>query len=136
MRRFSFSCDARGVWTLTGTVGKKPTQFCNLPAALEVARKDAGGEEADLELWAEGLYIFVHQENGWPHCLCVRAPEGGGNDREIRGPLPAGRMRQVRSAVRGSARAREAERRKGGGRALGGNVSAHRRAKLPRHLDY
>jgi hypothetical protein len=86
MRRFSFSSDARGVWTLTGTVGKKPTQFCNLPAALEFARKDAGGEEADIELWAEGLYMFVHQEKGWPHCLCVRAPEGGGDDREYEAP--------------------------------------------------
>jgi hypothetical protein len=88
MRRFSFSSDARGVWTLTGTVGKKPTQFCNLPAALEFARKDAGGEEADIELWAEGLYMFVHQEKGWPHCLC--APEGGGDDREYEDPYRQG----------------------------------------------
>jgi hypothetical protein len=76
MRRFSFSCDARGVWTLTGTVGKKPSQFSDLPAALEFARDDACGEEADIELWADGLYMFVHQTNGWPHCLCVRAPGG------------------------------------------------------------
>jgi len=76
MHRYSLTCDARGVWTLTGTVGEKPTRFCDLPAAVEFARKDARDGEADIELWAEGLYMFVHQEQGWPHRLCARAPGG------------------------------------------------------------
>jgi hypothetical protein len=76
MHRFSLTYDARGVWTLTGMVGKKPTHFRDLPAAMEFARKDARGEEADIELWAEGLYMFVHQEKGWPHRLCARAAGG------------------------------------------------------------
>jgi hypothetical protein len=74
MHRYSLTCDARGVWTLTGTTAAKPAHFCDLAAAMELARKDARGEEADIELWAEGLYMFVHQEKGWPHRLCARPP--------------------------------------------------------------
>jgi hypothetical protein len=74
MHRFSLICDARGAWTLTGTAGKQPLHFCDLPEAVEFARKDACGGEADIELWADGLYMFVHQEKGWPHCLYAPAP--------------------------------------------------------------
>ena len=75
MHSFSMKCDPRGMWTLTGPVGKEPLHFCDLPEAVEFARKEAGGEEADIELWADGLYyMFVHQEKGWPHCLYARAP--------------------------------------------------------------
>ena len=49
--------------------------FRDLPAAVEFARKEACGGEADIELLAEGLYVFVHQKKGWPHCLYARAPE-------------------------------------------------------------
>jgi hypothetical protein len=76
MHRFSLSCDARGMWTLTGVAGKQPAHFCNLPAAIEFAREDARGEEADIELWVEGLYMFVHQARGWPHVLCAGSPAG------------------------------------------------------------
>jgi hypothetical protein len=74
MHRFSLICDARGMWTLTGAAGKKPLHFCDLPEAVEFARKDACGGEADIELWADGLYMFVHQKRGWPHCLYAPAP--------------------------------------------------------------
>jgi hypothetical protein len=74
MHRFSLTCDARGAWTLTGTADKKPLRFCDLPEAVEFARKEARGGEADIELWAEGLYMFVHQERGWPHCLYAPTP--------------------------------------------------------------
>jgi hypothetical protein len=75
MHRFSLICDTRGTWTVTGTTGTKPLRFDDLPAAVEFARKDACGSEADIELWAEGLYMFVHQTKGWPHCLYTRAPK-------------------------------------------------------------
>jgi hypothetical protein len=75
MHRFSLTCDARGMWTLTGATGTKPLRFRDLPAAVEFAREDACGSEADIELRAEGLYMFVHQKKGWPHCLYARAPE-------------------------------------------------------------
>jgi hypothetical protein len=75
MHRFSLVCDARGNWTVTGATGTKPLRFRDLPAALEFARNDACGSEADIELWADGLYVFVHQKKGWPHCLYARVPE-------------------------------------------------------------
>jgi hypothetical protein len=75
MHRFSLTCDARGMWTLTGATGTKPLHFGDLPAAVEFAREDACGSEADIELRAEGLYMFVRQKKGWPHCLYARAPE-------------------------------------------------------------
>ena len=75
MHSFSLTCDARGIWTLTGTGGTKPVHFRDLPAAMEFARKEACGGEADIELRAEGLYVFVHQKKGWPHCLYARVPE-------------------------------------------------------------
>jgi hypothetical protein len=74
MHRFSMTSDARGMWTLTGAAGKEALHFCDLPDAVEFARKEARGGEADIELWADGLYMFVHQEEGWPHCLYARAP--------------------------------------------------------------
>src|SRR4029077_9267182 len=73
--RFSLICDARGIWTVTGATDAKPVRFRDLPAAVEFARNDASGSEADIELWADGLYMFVHQKKGWPHCLYARAPE-------------------------------------------------------------
>ena len=75
MHRFSLICDARGIWTVTGATDTKPVRFRDLPAAVEFARNDASGSEADIELWADGLYMFVHQKKGWPHCLYARAPE-------------------------------------------------------------
>jgi hypothetical protein len=75
MHRFSLICDARGIWTVTGATDMKPVRFRDLPAAVEFARTDASGSEADIELWADGLYMFVHQKKGWPHCLYARAPE-------------------------------------------------------------
>jgi hypothetical protein len=75
MHRFSLICDARGIWTVTGATDTKPVRFRDLPAAVEFARNDARGSEADIELWADGLYMFVHQKKGWPHCLYARAPE-------------------------------------------------------------
>jgi hypothetical protein len=75
MHRFSLICDARGIWTLTGAADTKPLHFRDLPAAVECARNDACGSAADIELWADGLYMFVHQKKGWPHCLYARAPE-------------------------------------------------------------
>ena len=47
MHRFSLVCDARGIWTVTGATGSKPLRFRDLPAAVEFARNDACGSEAD-----------------------------------------------------------------------------------------
>ena len=80
MHRYSLTSDTGEMWTLRGTAGKAPIHFCNLAAALDFARKDAEDREADIELLAGGLYMFVHQTHGWPHRLCREqksAGEGG-----------------------------------------------------------
>ena len=69
-RRFSLRRTAAGAWTLTGALSDECVQFDDLPTALSFARADAEAGESDIELWIEGLYIFVHQDEGWPHPIC------------------------------------------------------------------
>jgi hypothetical protein len=71
MYRYSLTCDADGLWTLSGMTGKAALHFCKLAAALDFARKDAQGHAADIELLADGLYMFVHQTQGWPSRICA-----------------------------------------------------------------
>jgi hypothetical protein len=71
MRRFSLTHDGRSGWTLTGTASKVPAHFSDLSHALSFARADAAGGEAEVELWVDGYYIFVHQAEGWPHPICA-----------------------------------------------------------------
>jgi hypothetical protein len=80
IRRFSLRCDALGPWILSGARCEGSVRFRDLAAALAFARDDSGAEEADIELWVDGLYIFVHQARGWPHRLC--APAIGAGRRE------------------------------------------------------
>ena len=71
IRRFSLRYDAPGPWILSGARCEASLRFGDLAAALSYARTDADAEEADIELRVDGLYIFVHQAQGWPHRLCV-----------------------------------------------------------------
>jgi hypothetical protein len=41
-------------------------QFDSLTTALASARVTAADAEADIEIWMDGLYMFVHQPQGWP----------------------------------------------------------------------
>lgn len=77
VRRFSLRYDAPGPWILSGARSEGCVHFSDLAAALSFARNDASAEEADIELWVDGLYIFVHQSRGWPHHLCTRATTAG-----------------------------------------------------------
>lgn len=69
--RFRFTRDATGAWILTDPSCEPGIHFSDLAVALSFARREAAGAEADIELWADGLYIFVHQPRGWPHVVCV-----------------------------------------------------------------
>jgi len=80
IRRFSLRYDAPGPWILSGVRCEDSLRFRDLAAALSYARTDADAEEADIELWVDGLYIFVHQARGWPHRLCVPATNAAGAD--------------------------------------------------------
>ena len=73
IRHFSLRYDAPGPWILTGARCEACAHFRDLAAALSFARDDAGAGEAEIELWVEGLYIFVHQARGWPQRLCAPA---------------------------------------------------------------
>src|SRR5271155_4690318 len=76
IRRFSLRYDAPGPWILSGAQRESCVHFRDLAAALSFARDDSGAEEADIELWVDGLYIFVHQWRGWPHRLCASTTSG------------------------------------------------------------
>jgi hypothetical protein len=69
-RRFSLRRNAAGAWALTGALSDECIEFDDLLTALSFARADAKAGESDIELWIEGLYIFVHQNEGWPHPIC------------------------------------------------------------------
>jgi hypothetical protein len=73
IRHFLLRYDAPGPWILSGARCEDSVHFPDLAAALSFARDDASAEEADIELWVDGLYIFVHQSRGWPHRLCAPA---------------------------------------------------------------
>jgi hypothetical protein len=77
IRHFSLRYDAPGPWILSGAQRESCVHFLDLAAALSFARDDSGAEEADIELWVDGLYIFVHQSRGWPHRLCAPATSAG-----------------------------------------------------------
>jgi hypothetical protein len=72
-RHFRFTRDAPGIWTLTGASNEPAIRFSDLAVAISFAREDAGAAEADIELWADGFYVFVHQTKGWPHRICAPA---------------------------------------------------------------
>jgi hypothetical protein len=73
-RRFTLSCQRAG-WLLSADgTGTTQLQFADLAAALAHARDIAGGKPSDIELWADGLYVFIHQTEGWPHRITRAAP--------------------------------------------------------------
>jgi hypothetical protein len=77
IRHFFLRYDAPDAWTLRGARCETSLQFRDLAAALSFARDDSDAGEADIELWVEGLYIFVHQTRGWPQRLCAPAGTTG-----------------------------------------------------------
>jgi hypothetical protein len=55
-------------WSLSRRDGHQADLlFADLAGALAFARNIAGGRAADIELWVDGLYVFVQQTEGWPH---------------------------------------------------------------------
>ena len=71
--RFCFTRNTAGIWTLTGASREPAIQFSDLAVAISFAREDASAAEADIELWVDGFYAFVHQTEGWPHRICAPA---------------------------------------------------------------
>jgi hypothetical protein len=70
-RRFSLVGYAAGGWTLNCADTAKSVEFDDLASALAFARAEAEEKSADIELLVDGLYIFIHQPEGWPHAVCA-----------------------------------------------------------------
>jgi hypothetical protein len=60
-----------GDWRLDGTKDTVPHRFPSLDTAIDYARRDSDAEPATIEIWVEGMYICVQQEQGWPERICA-----------------------------------------------------------------
>ena len=63
--RFRIDIQSSGACLLSTPVDAA-VQFDSLTTALASARVTAADAEADIEIWMDGLYMFVHQPQGWP----------------------------------------------------------------------
>ena len=63
--RFRIDIQSSGACLLSTPVDAA-VQFDNLTTALASARVTAADAEADIDIWMDGLYMFVHQPQGWP----------------------------------------------------------------------
>jgi len=60
---------ASGACSLASTPEGAALPFESLAAALACARITAANAEADIEIWMDRFYVFVHQPHGWPSCI-------------------------------------------------------------------
>ena len=65
MLRFRIDMEPSGACLLSTPVNAA-VQFDSLTTALASARVTAADAEADIDIWMDGLYMFVHQPQGWP----------------------------------------------------------------------
>ena len=63
--RFRIDIQPSGACLLSTPVDAA-VQFDSLTTALASARVTAADAEADIDIWMDGLYMFVHQPQGWP----------------------------------------------------------------------
>ena len=66
--RFRIDIQSSGACLLSTPVDAA-VQFDSLTTALASARVTAADAEADIDIWMDGLYMFVHQPQGWPRRL-------------------------------------------------------------------
>jgi hypothetical protein len=69
--RFSITCDDNGRWMLEGGPRHRHRRFADLAAALDCAKHDGDLEPATIELRVSGLYVCIHQDQGWPQRVCA-----------------------------------------------------------------
>ena len=70
-RRFAIAGLPDGKWIVSNDGEVSATQFGDLASAVAFARMEAEEKEADVELWIDDLYIFIHQPEGWPNAICT-----------------------------------------------------------------
>lgn len=66
-----------GVWSVSFPPGSRTTEFRDLTASLDFAMHKCRAAPALIELFSDGLYIGVPQQEGWPHQLCPPVRSGG-----------------------------------------------------------
>ena len=69
MLRFRIDMKPSGACSLASTPEGAALPFESLAAALASARITAADAEADIEIWMDEFYMFVHQPQGWPRCI-------------------------------------------------------------------
>ena len=67
--RFRIDMKPSGACSLASTPEGAALPFESLAAALASARITAADAEADIEIWMDEFYVFVHQPQGWPRCI-------------------------------------------------------------------
>jgi hypothetical protein len=67
--RFRIDMTPSGSCSLASTSKGAALPFESLAGALAFARITAADAEADIEIWMDRFCMFVHQPQGWPHCI-------------------------------------------------------------------
>ena len=78
-----------GSWSVHGLANRPVAYLPSLAASVEYARRECAAAPATIELMIDGLYVVMHQPDGWPrqpvavqrNMLCAPAEELGGRDR-------------------------------------------------------
>ena len=65
--------DPVGTWSIEGLPAPSVAEFENLSEGLEYAKRRCASAPAGIEFFIDGFYLFVYQEQGWPHRLCRSA---------------------------------------------------------------
>lgn len=67
--RLKISYDVGGTWSIHGLSPTPENSFPSLSASIDYARNSCNAAPATIELVADGMYMVVHQELGWPRQL-------------------------------------------------------------------
>jgi hypothetical protein len=62
--------DQVGTWSINGLPGQSVARFDDLSEVLEYAKRECAWAPATIEFFIDGVYVIVHQNEGWPQRLC------------------------------------------------------------------
>jgi hypothetical protein len=63
-------CNDDGKWSITGLPDHEAIEFADLGEGLQFAKRKCASAPALIELYSNGFYAAVSQEEGWPHQIC------------------------------------------------------------------
>jgi hypothetical protein len=77
--RLKVSREQDGEWLFKGLPNHPVRHFADLSEGLAWAEHECSAGPAQIEIWIDGLYMFVEQKRGWPRKICgetaIRAAE-------------------------------------------------------------